>query len=90
MEKGTWFKKLVAARMSVMAIPADGTLADGVKFLSDRKRVQDTARVATEWARAAVEKVLAAPDCPYGGPEEVARAVLARLGAVEDVAGRGT
>lgn len=71
--------RLIAARMSVLAIPPNGGLLDGVRFLSDRDALGRAAREAEAFARDAIAVMrLAADPNPWrdATDEEVAGEIL--------------
>lgn len=49
--------RLIAYKMSVNAIPRGGSLADGLRFLSDKENVTNGASAAMTWVRTALEAV---------------------------------
>jgi len=50
-------KKLIAMKIVRVAIPAKGTFADGLKFLTDPEKIKQTAKQATEFVKAAIQDV---------------------------------
>lgn len=66
---GPNFKKLVCHKMSVDAIPPNGGLMDGIRFLQGD--IAGAAREAQAWVRKAIDAVKAAPNNPYGDDDEV-------------------
>lgn len=50
-------KRLAILKMSRDAIPPGGSIADGVRFLSDKKGMVESLRKSESWALAAVEAV---------------------------------
>lgn len=70
---GTNVKKLVIHKISRDAIPDGGGVADGIAFLSDKKRIADGFRKATEWVTGAISAVrLAAEPNPWKNADEEA------------------
>lgn len=55
-------KRLAIHKMSLDAVPPGGGAKDAVAFLSDPKRLTDSAREAQAWAEAAVRAVREASD----------------------------
>lgn len=68
--QGSNVKKLIIRRMSVVAVPSSGGLADALKFLSSKESITAGAREATEWVETAIRAVKEAPGNPYGDDEE--------------------
>jgi len=62
MTHGPNLKKLAVRKMTIMAIPKDGTARDALDFLRDAQRLKETAKKATEWVALAVAAVREAGD----------------------------
>lgn len=77
--KGPNVKKLIAHKMSILAIPPGGGLADGVEFLMSKERVIQAAKEATAWVEDAIAVVKSAPDNPFKTDEEIADEILRRI-----------
>lgn len=63
-------KKLIIRKMSVDAIPSNGGLADGLKFLSSAESIRNGCRDATQWVADAIAAVKAAPNNHFGDDDE--------------------
>lgn len=48
-------RRLIAHKMSLDAIPKGGGFADGLNFLSDRSKITEGARRATDWVQLAIK-----------------------------------
>lgn len=88
-------KRLIAARMAVLAIPPNGDFMDGVRFLTDPGAVARAAREAQAFASDAIAAMRSAADPnPWrdATDEEIAgeilRAVEERKRAARAAAGR--
>lgn len=79
--------RLIASRMSVLAIPASGGLIDGVQFLLDAEAVQRIAREAEAWTQVAlaVMRSAAGPN-PWRNAtdEEIAEEILRAVKAAKE------
>jgi len=74
--QGPQVKKLICSRLAQMAIPPGGGVADGVLFLSNKKKLQNAAREATEWVFEAIDAVRNAPGGEaYGDDEAIAKTI---------------
>ena len=79
-QQGPYVKKLIALRMSQLAVPKDGGFADGIAFLTNKDRILRIAREATDWAFAAIYAVKAAPGGKvYGDDEDIAKEILRQV-----------
>jgi hypothetical protein len=75
-------KQLVAYKMSILAVPKDGGMADATRLFTVRGRLAQVAREAEEWVSAAIAVVKTAPDNPYGDDSEaIAGEILRRIAA---------
>lgn len=54
--------RLMCHKMAQDAIPRDGGLADGVRFLSSKESIVQGARKAREWVAQAINLIRTAPD----------------------------
>lgn len=61
-ELGPNMKRLIAARMAVLAVPANGGILDAVRFLNDRDALGRAAREAQAFASDAIAAMRAAAD----------------------------
>ncbi len=69
--QGPNVRKLIASKMSLDAVPAGGSFADTVAFLSSVKNVQDGARKAAMWVNAAIQAVRCAVEPnPYNAADD--------------------
>lgn len=55
--QGPNVKRLIIQKTSTDAIPKDGGLADGLRFLSSSARIAAGIRAATEWVQLAIQAV---------------------------------
>lgn len=81
--QGPNVKKLIIQKMSTDAIPADGGLADGLKFLSDPEAIIAGARKATEFVELAIKTVReSAEPNPWknASDEDIAGEILRQIG----------
>lgn len=79
---GPKIKRLISVKMAKDAIPDGGGFADGVKFLSNKESIVAGARIATEWAKAALDAVRqAAEPNPWkmASDEDIAAHILERI-----------
>jgi hypothetical protein len=80
MKQGRNVKMLIAWRISSLAIPKDGGIADGIALFTTPGKLASVARDATRWVEAALSAVKAAPDNPHGGDDEaIAGAILDKI-----------
>jgi len=73
---------LISHKISIEAIPPDGTFLDGVAFLRDKHKFLTTCVEAAAWAKAAVLAVkTAAEPNPWkdSSDEEIAEEILRRV-----------
>ena len=75
---GPNFKKLVAHRMALSAIPPGGGLGDGIAFLMDKDKMLSAGKDAQKWVNDAIDVVMTAPDNPYGNDREAIAAEIVR------------
>lgn len=80
---GIKVKRLLAFVVSQRAIPAGGGFGAGLDFLLDPQRMRDVSRAAMAEVEQMLNLVKAAPDNPYHDDEEIAQAILSKLGEVE-------
>lgn len=73
-------RRLIAMRMSVLAIPAGGGIADGVRVLLSSENLAKHTKEATAWAAEAIATVrrAAAPNPWAGSSDEEIAAELVR------------
>jgi hypothetical protein len=72
--------KLIIRKASLLAVPAGGGLADGIKFFTDAEHRKKILGEAETWVVQAIEVVKTAPDNPYGhDAEAIAAALLAKI-----------
>jgi hypothetical protein len=48
-------RRLIAHKMSLDAIPAGGGVADGLAFLTDKRKLTEGAERATKWVEGAIQ-----------------------------------
>jgi hypothetical protein len=75
-------KRLWAMKMAKDAIPSDGGLADGLKFLSSREPIAEGARRASEFVEQALRAVRCAAEpneWKHATDEEIAGELLRRI-----------
>jgi hypothetical protein len=83
MIQGPNVKKLIACRMSTIAIPKGGGFIDGLSFLNDPEKIKAVAKEATEWAEMAIRLVRTAGEPnPWRNStdEEIAGMLVAKAG----------
>lgn len=84
MSIGPNVRKLWATKIANAAIPAGGGLADGVKFLSDKKALVSGAKAAADWTKNAIAAIRNAGEPnPWkdADDEAIAGEILRRLDA---------
>lgn len=72
-------KRLIARKMSLLAIPAGSgknSFAVGLEAISNRGKFASIAAQASDWVRQAIAVMKTAPDNPYATDEEIAGAIL--------------
>lgn len=70
-------KKLICRKLSLIAIPPGGGLANGIQFLMSKDNILAGAKEATQWVEQAIAVVKMTPDNPYGNDDEaIAGAIL--------------
>ena len=82
MALGPNVRKLWAIKMATDAIPANGGLVDGLKFLSSKESIASGAKAASEWTQAALLAVRqAAEPNPWKNAtdEEIAAEILRKI-----------
>ena len=80
-------QRLVATRMSIVAIPRGGGLADGIKLISSKERLVACAKDAQAWVKDAIQAVREAQDPnPWrnSSDEEIAQEILKRSVLTKD------
>ena len=77
--QGPNVRKLIAHRMSTLAIPPNGGLEDGIRFLQSEDRIVQAAKDATAWVKEAISVVKTAPDNPYETDEKIAGEILKKI-----------
>lgn len=60
MSDGPLFRRLVATRMALDAVPAGGGLATALAWFATPGRITESARTATAWARDTIAAIRAA------------------------------
>jgi hypothetical protein len=85
--QGPNVKRLIARQMAKLVVPAGGGFGDVLEFLTDKKRILQTAREATDLVFAYIDQLKAAPDCPWTTDEEIAGAILSAIDAKRRAAG---
>ena len=68
--------QLIIRRTSMIAIPADGGLADGVRFLKDPTAMSNAIKEATVWVDAAINAIQEAPGGEDMGDDETVAGLL--------------
>lgn len=64
--------------MAADAIPTNGGLADGLRFLSSAESIRNGCRAATQWVQDAIAAVKAAPNNTFGDDDEAIAAEVLR------------
>ena len=77
--QGPFVNKLIVRFMTLEAIPKDGGLMDGIKFLSDKEALIASAKNATVQAFEAIDLVRAAPDCEWTTDEQIAEQIVNQI-----------
>jgi hypothetical protein len=75
-------KKLIFHKMSQEAIPKGGGVADGLKFLMDKERIQKSLREAAKWIEEAILSVRSAAEpnpLKAADDETIAAEILRRI-----------
>jgi hypothetical protein len=75
-------KKLIFHKMSQEAIPKGGGVADGLKFLMDKERIQKAFRESTQWVESVILAVRSAAEPnPFkdADDETIAAEILRRV-----------
>jgi hypothetical protein len=71
MNIGPNVKKLMIIKTSLVAIPKGGSVADGVKFLSDKDGIIRTMKESYQWVKASIELIrLAKEPNPFKNADE--------------------
>ena len=66
--------------MAQLATPSNGNFADGIAFLLNAEKVNETAKIATKWVINAIELLKSCKDNPYGDDDEtIAKAILDKM-----------
>lgn len=72
-------KRLIARKMSLLAIPAGSgkdAFADGLDVITNRGKFASIAAEASAWVKQAIAVTRTAPDNPHKTDEEIAGAIL--------------
>ena len=77
--QGPNVKRLIAHKMSLLAIPPGGGLKDGIEFLSSKEKIVQAAKGATAWVEDSIAVIKTAPDNPFKTDEEIAGEILRRI-----------
>lgn len=86
--QGPNVNKLIVRIMARDAIPKNGGLMDGIRFLTDKDRLMATARSATIEAFDYIDAVKSARGNPWGDDEAIAAAIIKQIEAKEGTYGR--
>lgn len=81
---GPHFQKLVIHKMALLAVPVGGNgITDAIRMFTEKGRLAEITREATEWCRKAVDAVKLADTGKYYGDDDevIARNILGRIEA---------
>lgn len=78
-------KKVATLFMSKDAVPDGGGLLDGVKFLSNPKKIAESYKASVQKVWKNIDEIKAIPSNPYGDDDEaIAGAMLDKLKEVKE------
>jgi len=83
-------RKLICQKISLLAVPAGGGVADAIGFLSDKDKIVRLTREATAWVEIALRAVREAPGGEaYGDDEAIAGEILRQVEEKQKAARKG-